>query len=88
MDVLLKAVGFLSACNPLTEEVKVADALDSSLRGTSIPRVFMELELGPAFFAIAFGSNFPAYGAGDPTLGVDGVAGDAGEPIEGDPWAL
>jgi hypothetical protein len=60
IDVLLKAVAFLSACKPLTEEVKVADALDNSLSGKSFPRAFAEFELPPAFFAIAFGSNLPA----------------------------
>src|SRR5258706_15126861 len=48
----------------------------------SFPKVPAALELAAALLAIAFGSNFPAYGAGDATL--IGVEGDAGEPIDGD----
>jgi hypothetical protein len=85
LDVLLKAVGFLSACNPLTVEVKVADALDRSFRGISLPKAFAVLELAAAFLAMAFGSNFPAYGAGEATLELPG---DNGEPVAGDPFAF
>jgi len=84
--MLLKAVGFLSACNPLTEEVKVADALDNSLRGKSFPSVLAIFELPTAFFAIAFGSNLPAYGVGDAR--ACGVLGEAGESREGDTFAF
>lgn len=79
VEELVKAAGFLSACNPLLVDVKVADALDSSFIGISFPKVAAPAELAVAFLIIAFGSNFPAYGAGDASfVGVEGEPGDAG----------
>jgi len=69
MDVLLKAVGFLSACKPLTEEVKVADALDNSLSGKSFPRAFAEFELATAFLLLPLGRISQRKGPGTQRLG-------------------
>ena len=66
-----KAV-FLLALKPAAEEVMVADALDCSGSVISVPNFDAPCVDAWAFLAIAFGSNLPAYGAGD--------AGDSGDP--------
>lgn len=56
-----------------------------------MPSAFALFELPVAFLAMALGSNFPAYGAGEASpLVIAGVAtvGDIGEAIDGDAAAL
>lgn len=72
-------------------EFKVADALAISGKATSVPSFVAPVVLAVAFFAMALGSNFPAYGVGDASpFGVAGDLGDGGadEACIGEPWAF
>ena len=63
-------------------EFKVADALAISGSATSVPSLAVPVEPLVAFFAIALGSNFPAYGIGEASpLGAsgDGIDTTTGE---------
>ena len=59
------AVAIVSAFKPAPEGVKVADALASSGREISVPRVAGPADPTAAFLAIALGSNFPPYAMGE-----------------------
>ena len=76
----------LLAFKPACAEFKVADALAISGKAISVPSLVIPVELFVAFFAIALGSNLPAYGTGEASpLGVVGERGDAatGDAIAG-----
>lgn len=76
-----KAAGLLALTAALLE-VKVADDLTFCGRATSVPSFEAAVVAEEAFFAIALGSNFPAYGTGAASSG--GVFGDAGDAIAGE----
>lgn len=70
---MLAVAGGLLALLPVVEELRVADALAVSVTATSFPSKDDPEEDPATLLAMAFGSNFPAYGAGEGTpFGVDG----------------
>lgn len=84
-----RAAGLLALTAALLE-VKVADALTFCGKATSVPSFEAAVVAEEAFFAIALGSNFPAYGTGAASSwGVSGDPGDAtaGEATAGDATA-
>ena len=86
-DEPFTSAGELLAFKPFTVGLVVADAFGISGNATSVPSLLALDEAAAAFLAIALGSNFPAYGAGDGGVAVSiGVAGDAGEAAFGVAW--
>lgn len=77
---LVEAEGLLACTCVFVEEV--ADALAVCGTATSSPSTAGVAAAGAAFFAIAFGSNFPAYSSG--VMSLAGTAGDCGESTAGD----
>jgi len=79
-----RAAGLLALTAALLE-VMVADALTFCGKATSVPSFEAAAVVEEAFFAIALGSNFPAYGTGAASSwGVSGDAGDAGDATAGE----
>ena len=72
-EVALAKATVLSAFKPAFEEFVVADALILSGRATSVPSLATPVELLVAFFAMALGSNLPAYGTGGASSSADGL---------------
>jgi hypothetical protein len=68
----------LLAFRPVVVDFKEADALETSGKVMSVPSLDAVVVAAEALFAMALGSNFPAYGTGDAIEpGVEGVCGEA-----------